>query len=244
MKNLDLSKYGITYEPTVQDSIRAGADVVSFSGDKLLGGPQAGIIVGKKEYIDKMKKNPLTRALRIDKFTAATLEVVLQEYLSEERAIKNLPVLQMITKSFEEVDKEAKKLKRFLASLELDVELGLENCESQIGGGSLPLERIPSKAVTIKPRNISTAELEERMRFLPVPIIPRTLNDKILLDLAMVYDLNYDISYNVVGRKGADAPILISNIEKAKKLFNWTPEYSNLRNIIKDTVYWGVNRNY
>ena len=96
---IDLSKYGITYEPTVQDSIKAGADVVSFSGDKLLGGPQAGIIIGKKKYIDKMKKNPLTRALRIDKFTAATLEVVLQEYLSEERAIKRLPVLQMITKS-------------------------------------------------------------------------------------------------------------------------------------------------
>ena len=190
---IDLSKYGITYEPTVQDSIRAGADVVSFSGDKLLGGPQAGIIVGKKEYIAKMKKNPLTRALRIDKFTAATLEVVLQEYLSEERAVKHLPVLQMITKSYEEVDKEAKKLKRFLASLDLDVELGLENCESQIGGGSLPLERIPSRAVTIKPRNISTAELEERMRFLPVPIIPRTLNDKILLDVRTIGVQNFDV---------------------------------------------------
>ena len=189
---IDLSKYGITYEPTVQDSIRAGADVVSFSGDKLLGGPQAGIIVGKKEYIAKMKKNPLTRALRIDKFTAATLEVVLQEYLSEERAVKNLPVLQMITKSYEEVDKEAKKLKRFLANLNLDVELGIEDCESQIGGGSLPLERIPSRAVTIKPRNMSTAELEERMRFLPVPIIPRTLNDQILLDVRTIGVQNFE----------------------------------------------------
>ncbi len=189
---IDLSKYGITYEPTVQDSIRAGADVVSFSGDKLLGGPQAGIIVGKKEYIAKMKKNPLTRALRIDKFTAAALEVVLQEYLSEERAVKNLPVLQMITKSYEEVDKEAKKLKRFLANLNLDVELGIEDCESQIGGGSLPLERIPSRAVTIKPRNISTAELEERMRFLPVPIIPRTLNDQILLDVRTIGVQNFE----------------------------------------------------
>lgn len=189
---IDLSKYGITYEPTVQDSIRAGADVVSFSGDKLLGGPQAGIIVGKKEYIAKMKKNPLTRAFRIDKFTAATLEVVLQEYLSEERAVKNLPVLQMITKSYEEVDKEAKKLKRFLANLNLDVDLGIEDCESQIGGGSLPLERIPSRAVTIKPRSISTAELEERMRFLPVPIIPRTLNDQILLDVRTIGVQNFE----------------------------------------------------
>ncbi len=189
---IDLSKYGITYEPTVQDSIRAGADVVCFSGDKLLGGPQAGIIIGKKKYIDKMKKNPLTRALRIDKFTAATLEVVLKEYLSEERAIQNLPVLQMITKSFDEVRKEAENLKEYLESLNLTAEIALETCESQIGGGSLPLERIPSMAVTIKPRTISTAELEERMRFLRVPIIPRTINDTILLDVRTVGKSNFE----------------------------------------------------
>lgn len=180
---LDLSKYGITYEPTVQDSIRAGADVVSFSGDKLLGGPQAGIIVGKKKYIDKMKKNQLTRALRIDKFTAATLEVVLKEYLSEARAIANIPVLQMITKSKDELLKDARKLKRYLTTLKLDASLAIENCESQIGGGSLPLERLASYAVTIKPNKITTAELETRMRFLPIPIIPRVINDKIYLDV-------------------------------------------------------------
>lgn len=105
---IDLSKYGITYEPTVQDSIRKGADVVCFSGDKLLGGPQAGIIIGKKKYIDMMKKNQLTRALRIDKFTATALELVLQEYLSEENAIQNIPVLKMITKSYDETVAEAK----------------------------------------------------------------------------------------------------------------------------------------
>lgn len=180
---LDLSKYGITYEPTVQDSIRAGADVVSFSGDKLLGGPQAGIIVGKKKYIDKMKKNQLTRALRIDKFTAATLEVVLKEYLSEARAIANIPVLRMITKSKDELLKEARKLKRYLTALKLDASLAIENCESQIGGGSLPLERLASYAVTIKPNKITTAELENRMRFLSVPIIPRVQDDKVYLDV-------------------------------------------------------------
>lgn len=189
---IDLSKYGITYEPTVQDSIRAGADVVSFSGDKLLGGPQAGIIIGKKKYIDKMKKNQLTRALRIDKFTAATLEVVLQEYLSEERAVKNIPVLQMITKTFEEVKKEAEELKAFLDSLKLDAVIGMEACESQIGGGALPLERIPSMAVTIKPNLISTSELEERMRFLPIPIIPRTFNDQIVLDVRTIGRENFE----------------------------------------------------
>ena len=105
---IDLSPYGLTYEPTVQDSVRNGADVVCFSGDKLLGGPQAGIIVGKKKYIDLMKKNQLTRALRIDKFTASALEVVLREYLSEERAVKNIPALHMITKRVEEVEQDAK----------------------------------------------------------------------------------------------------------------------------------------
>ena len=190
---IDLSKYGITYEPTVQDSIKAGADVVCFSGDKLLGGPQAGIIVGKKKYINMMKKNQLTRALRIDKFTAAALEVVLKEYLSEKRAVQNIPVLQMIAKSKEDILKDARKLKRFLTGLDLDAELGIEDCESQIGGGSLPLERLASKAVTIKPNKISTAELETRMRFLDVPIIPRVVNDKILLDVRTIGVENYPL---------------------------------------------------
>ncbi|WP_461811966.1 L-seryl-tRNA(Sec) selenium transferase [Faecalimonas sp.] len=183
---IDLSKYGLAYEPTVQDSIRHGADVVCFSGDKLLGGAQAGIIVGKKEYIDRMKKNQMTRALRIDKFTATTLDVILHEYLSEEKAIKNIPALYMITESLEEVTKRAKSLQRMLRKMNLDAEIALEKCESQIGGGSLPLERIASMAVTIKPLHITTAELEERMRHLPIPIIPRTMNDKIVLDVRTI----------------------------------------------------------
>ncbi len=180
---IDLSKYGITYEPTVQESIRKGADVVCFSGDKLLGGPQAGIIIGKKKYIDRMKKNQLTRALRIDKFTAAALELVLQEYLSEEKAVQNLPVLRMITRPYEEIEKEARTLVRMLRRAQLPAKVEAQKCESQIGGGSLPLERIPSMAAAIRPEKISVAELEERMRHLPVPIIPRTTNDTILLDV-------------------------------------------------------------
>lgn len=183
---IDLAKYGLEHEPTVQESIQAGADIVCFSGDKLLGGPQAGIIVGRKKYIDMMKKNQLTRALRIDKFTAATLDVVLHEYLSEETAVKNIPVLRMITEPLEKVTKDAKMLCRMLKNAGLPAEIRTESCESQIGGGSLPLERIPSMAVTIKPFNISTAELEERMRYLPVPVIPRTINDKIVLDVRTI----------------------------------------------------------
>ena len=172
--------------PIAQDSIRKGADVVCFSGDKLLGGPQAGIIIGKKKYIDQMKKNQLTRALRIDKFTAAALELVLQEYLSEEKAIQNLPVLRMITESKADVEKRARSLKRILQNAHLAATIGMEPCESQIGGGSLPLERIPSMAVTIKPENISVPKLEEEMRHLSMPIIPRTANDTIYLDVRTI----------------------------------------------------------
>lgn len=180
---IDLSKYGITYEPTVQNSIARGADVVCFSGDKLLGGPQAGIIIGKKKYIDMMKKNQLTRALRIDKFTASALELVLQEYLSEEKAVGNIPVLRMITRSLEDIGKDARSLCRMLKSAQLPAKITTEPCESQIGGGSLPLERIKSMAVTIRPEKISVSELEERLRHLPVPVIPRIVNDTVLLDV-------------------------------------------------------------
>ena len=181
---VDLSKYGLSYEPTVQESIKAGADIVCFSGDKLLGGPQAGIIVGRKKYIDMMKKNQFTRALRIDKFTASALEILLMEYLSEERALKNIPALRMITESFGDVEKRAKKLRNMLVRRNIKADVRLEKCESQIGGGSLPLERLDSMAVC--PKNITTAQLEERMRHLPVPIIPRTVNDEIVLDVRTI----------------------------------------------------------
>ena len=193
---VDLSKYGITYEPTVQESVRKGADVVCFSGDKLLGGPQAGIIIGKKKYIDRMKKNQLTRALRIDKFTAAALELTLQEYLSEEKAVRNLPVLRMITEPYEEMEKKARSLCRMLRRAALPAKIEAKRCESQIGGGSLPLERIPSMAAAIRPLHISVAELEERMRRLPVPVIPRTVNDTILLDVRTIEKEQFPLIVN------------------------------------------------
>ena len=183
---VDMAKYGLTHEPMVQESIAKGADVVCFSGDKLLGGPQAGIIVGKKKYIDQMKKNQLTRALRIDKFTAAALELVLKEYLSEETAIRNVPVLRMITKPLEEIEKEAKSLVRMLRRSGFSGHFQVVPCESQIGGGSLPLERIPSFAAAVRPEKISVPKLEEKMRHLEIPIIPRTANDMILLDVRTI----------------------------------------------------------
>ena len=183
---IDLSKYGLTYEPTVQESVAKGADVVCFSGDKLFGGPQAGIIVGKKKYIDMMKKNQLTRALRIDKFTAAALELVLQEYLSEERAVQHISVLRMITEPLDEVARRARSLARTIRSTDIPAKVDVVSCESQIGGGSLPMERIPSMAVAIRPKYESVAALEDQMRHLTVPMIPRTVNDTIMLDVRTI----------------------------------------------------------
>lgn len=183
---IDLSKYGLTYEPTVQESVAKGADVVCFSGDKLFGGPQAGIIVGKKKYIDMMKKNQLTRALRIDKFTAAALELVLQEYLSEEQAVQHIPVLRMITEPLDEVARRARSLARTIRSTDIPAKVDVVSCESQIGGGSLPMERIPSMAVAIRPKHESVAALEDQMRHLTVPMIPRTVNDTIMLDVRTI----------------------------------------------------------
>lgn len=183
---VDLGKYGLFSEPMVQDAVKKGADLVCFSGDKLLGGPQAGIIVGKKKYIDILKKHPLTRAVRIDKFTAAALELVLREYISEETAAANIPVLDMLTKPLEETKKSARSLCAMLKRAKLSAEFSVCPCEAQVGGGSLPMERIPSMAVTIKPEKIRVTELEDRMRHLPVPVFGRIINQTIFLDVRTI----------------------------------------------------------
>ena len=190
---IDLSKYGLEYEPTVQDSIKAGVDIVSFSGDKLLGGPQAGIIVGKKKYIDKMKKNPLTRAFRIDKFTATVLEMIFHEYLNEENAIKNIPVLSLITKDIKEIEESAKKLYAKLSNLKDAADIKVEDTLSQIGGGSLPTEKIKSKCISIVPKNISTASLEEQLRLNENPVVARISDDKLIIDMRCILEDEIEI---------------------------------------------------
>ena len=190
---IDLSKYGLEYEPTVQDSIKAGVDVVSFSGDKLLGGPQAGIIVGKKKYIDKMKKNPLTRAFRIDKFTATILEMIFHECLNEEDAIKNIPVLSLITKDLKEIEKNTNDLFNKIEKLKDVADINVEDTLSQIGGGSLPAERIKSKSVTIMPKNISTQSLEAKLRAGKNPVVGRISEEKLILDMRTVLEDEIDI---------------------------------------------------
>lgn len=196
---IDLSKYGLKHEPTVQESLKAGADIVCFSGDKLLGGPQAGIIVGKKKYIDMIKKNQLTRALRIDKFTVAVLELVLMQYLNEEKLEENIPVIRMIKEDYQSILERAKILKNKLEVLNHKFDFELKECESQIGGGSLPGEFIKSMGISIKAKNISTSKLEEKLRFAKVPIIGRTIEDMLLFDLRTIDNADFDTIVNTLG---------------------------------------------
>ncbi len=178
-------------EPLVQDSVRKGADLVCFSGDKLLGGPQAGIIVGKRKYIEKLKRHPLMRALRIDKFTVTVLELVLREYLWEEKAVQNIPVLRMITKPAEEVQKSAEKLAGMLRESGLAAKISVLPCFSQIGGGSLPMEKILSAAVVIQPKSVGAARLERCLRHTSVPVFGRVQNDAFWLDVRTIAEEDF-----------------------------------------------------
>jgi len=185
---VDLTPYGLEDEPTVMETISSGVDVVTFSGDKLLGGPQAGIIVGKKKYLDEIKKNPLLRALRVDKFTLAALEVTLREYFDPEKAVKSIPVLEMLTVTPEELKKKAKTLFRQITRKAKDAyEMSVEKDFSQAGGGSLPLQTLPTWVVTLIPRSFSVAELDKRLRKHHPPIVARINQERLLIDVRTVF---------------------------------------------------------
>ncbi|MBQ1793792.1 MAG: L-seryl-tRNA(Sec) selenium transferase [Peptostreptococcaceae bacterium] len=190
---IDVSKYGLTYEPTVLDSIRKGADIVTFSGDKMLGGPQAGIIVGKKEYISQMKKNQLTRALRVDKLTICALEATLRMYLDEEKAIKEIPTLRMLTYTMEELEEKANALYSKLENLNTYANIRIEDGLSQVGGGSMPLETINSKVIAITPNNMNVSTLEKKLRLSDSHVIARVYEDKYVLDIRTIFEDEFDI---------------------------------------------------
>lgn len=186
---IDLSKFGMKKEPTVQDAVKSGVDVVTFSGDKLLGGPQAGIIVGKKKIIDAVKKNPLTRALRVDKLTVAALEATLRIYRDELKALQEIPILNMMTKPLAELTKKGKKLVKGLRGISKDrFEITMRDGCSQVGGGALPLQEIPTKLVVVRPKYISVNQLERSMRMNQVPIVSRIERDEVVLDMRTLMD--------------------------------------------------------
>jgi L-seryl-tRNA(Ser) seleniumtransferase len=185
---LDLRPYGIHNEPSVQEIVKAGVDILSFSGDKLLGGPQGGIIVGKRQFIEKIRKNPLARAVRVDKFTIAAFEATLMEYLDPEKAIKEIPTLRMLLQPLEEIRARAKKVVAGLRKLVDKGRIDLVPDLSKAGGGSLPEAEFQTFAVSIRPEGISVNELESRLRGGSPPVIARIRENALILDARTIMD--------------------------------------------------------
>ncbi len=186
---IDLSRYGISGEPTIREYVGAGIDLITFSGDKLLGGPQAGILVGSKKYLDPLKKNPLLRALRIDKLTLVALEETLRLYLDERQALANIPTLKMLTYDVAALYSRGKTMvRRMRRALPATIGISLADGFSQAGGGTLPLVELPTKLLSVAVAGISPEEMERRLRTSVVPVLGRIRQDAFLLDLRTILD--------------------------------------------------------
>ncbi len=186
---IDLSQYGLPKEPVVADRIESGVDIVTFSGDKLLGGPQAGIIAGKAQWVHQIRKNPLMRALRVDKLTIAALAATLQTYLNQDTIENHLPMLQRYTRTIDELQNTAQQLGDKLMNIfQNNMSIDVRETQSEIGSGSLPVETLPSIAVALTPITISVSKLSELFRQGKVPIIGRIENDQLMFDLRTLYE--------------------------------------------------------
>jgi L-seryl-tRNA(Ser) seleniumtransferase len=178
---VDTARFGLEHEPTVLESLTEGADLVTFSGDKLLGGPQAGLVVGRREWIEALKRDPLARALRIDKLTVAALEATLAAYVDPERAMSELPTLAMLAVESHALEAQANRLRDALAGVDgLAVAVVPET--SEVGGGALPGASLPTFAVALTSPGRSAATLERRLRLGRPPIIVRIRDERVLLD--------------------------------------------------------------
>ncbi len=187
---VDLSTYGAGDEPTVQQAVNSGVDVLTFSGDKLLGGPQAGLILGKKTQLEAIRSNPLARALRLDKMTLAALDATLRQYLDMEKAVHEIPTLWMLTQPLSEIERKVGLMADGLNGIgDKELSITIQDDTSQSGGGALPMGNFPTKTVCIQHKKLSANEIESRLRTGTPHIIsrikegmvifdPRTLNDE------------------------------------------------------------------
>ena len=191
---VDLQRFGLAHEPTVAESITDGADVVTFSGDKLFGGPQAGFVVGRKELIARINRNPMKRALRVDKIRLAALEATLRLYRDPDRLAERLPTLRMLARPQREIEALARRLAPAVAAtVGSAFTVGAIACASQIGSGALPIETVPSAGLAIRPtaqrgKGRALEKLAASLRRLPIPVIGRVENQSFILDLRCLDD--------------------------------------------------------
>ena len=186
---VDLERFGLPHEPTPMEALRHGADLVTFSGDKLPGGPQAGIVVGAGETIAEIRKNPMKRALRCDKLTIAALSATLRLYSDPDRLAARLPVLRTLTRPLVEIATAARRLAPAVAAAAGDfAAVAVTECESSIGSGTLPTSRIPSAGLSLTPAGLSVDRLAAALRALPVPVIGRIRDGALILDFRCLED--------------------------------------------------------
>jgi L-seryl-tRNA(Ser) seleniumtransferase len=200
---LDFARFGFTGEPIARDSIAAGADLVLFSGDKLLGGPQAGILAGNKVHIQKIEKDPLMRAFRLDKMTLAALEATLRLYLDLERALREVPGLRMLGTPQAELHTRAEALAVQLRAIDALASVTIAEDVAYVGGGSLPDQQMPSWVVAIAARAVSDADLAQRLRTGDPAVVGRLRDGKLVLDVRTVLPHQVDLLVDAVRRGSA-----------------------------------------
>lgn len=179
---MDFSRFGFEYEPTLADSIKAGADIVTCSGDKMIGASQAGLILGKAALVEKVRKNPMARIIRADKLTLAVLEATLTLFLDEAMALREVPTLRMLQRSLEDLAGQSERIATALRPTALYTDIAVIDGFSQMGSGSLPGQNLPTKLVAIKSSLIGTTELARQLRKHEPPVVTRVQNDKVLID--------------------------------------------------------------
>jgi len=206
---IDLSRYGLKKEPTVQDSVEKGADIITFSGDKMLGGPQCGIILGKKDIISKIKANQLNRALRVDKLTLIALQETLSMYRDEEKAIRQIPTLRMICQSYPSVCRKGERLRGLIGKIDTsNFVISLSDGFSQVGGGALPLEEIKSRLLCLSPRRLSASHIVEFLRSYDPPVVVRLEKNNVLLDLRTIQEKEVKIVATAIQRMSTKTRLL------------------------------------
>ncbi|MFO7601049.1 MAG: L-seryl-tRNA(Sec) selenium transferase [Candidatus Desulfacyla sp.] len=201
---IDFSTYGLIKEPTVQEALSQGVGLVTFSGDKLLGGPQAGIILGQRNLVEAIRKNPLNRALRIDKLTLLALEETLRLYRDPQTVTENIPTLQMICQGYDSLAAKAERLYALVKSCGSDrFSIELMDGASKVGGGALPLQELKSRLLCLIPGTLSSHQMEVRLRSYDPPVITRLERDRVMLDVRTIQEGEFEVVARAIRDLGA-----------------------------------------